>query len=242
MNADIAPQIMLHLLRGFAVNIHCQRVVIGPASQRLLAFLALQDRPLARNYVAWSLWPDTTSLKASANLRSSLWRVQAVCDQLVETSAQQLMLAPRVAVDLRAAKARAHRLLEPDAGCVDLLTTAVCSDLSSDLLPDWYDEWVVVEREKYHQLRLHALEAMCGRLTAAGRHGEAIEAGLTAVRAEPLRESAYLVLIKAHLASGNRWDAVRQFERCRDLLHAELGLEPSAELRFLIPAASAAAG
>ena len=42
-----------------------------------------------------------------------------------------------------------------------------------------------MERERFHQLRLHALEALCDRLTTAGRYGEAIDAGLAAVTAEP---------------------------------------------------------
>ena len=56
------------------------------------------------------------------------------------------------------------------------------------LLPDWYDDWVAVERERLRELRAHALEALCHRLTAAGRFGEATEAGLAVVRDEPLRE------------------------------------------------------
>jgi len=109
------------------------------------------------------------------------------------------------------------------------------SYLTVDLLPDWYDDWVLVERERYNQLRLHAIEALCHHLTAAGHHAEAIDAGLAAVRAEPLRESAHQVLIRAHLAEGNRWEAVRQYERCRRLLLDELGVEPSRALQALLP-------
>ena len=108
---------------------------------------------------------------------------------------------------------RAHQLLDNATACHDILTTATQADLSADLLPDWYDDdWVLVEREQYHQLRLHALEAMCARLTSIGRFGQAVQAGLAAVQGEPLRESAHYILIKAHLAAGNRWEATRQYE------------------------------
>jgi len=93
---------------------------------------------------------------------------------------------------------------------------------------------VLIEQEQYHQLRLHAMEAMSERLTAAGRHGEAVAAGLAAVHAEPLRESAHRVLVKAHLAAGNRGAALRQYEQCRRVLLDELGLEPSLTLRNLL--------
>jgi DNA-binding SARP family transcriptional activator len=93
---------------------------------------------------------------------------------------------------------------------------------------------VLLERERFHQLRLHALEALCDRLTTAGRYGEAIDAGLAAVTAEPLRESAHRVLIKAHLAEGNQGEADRQYQLCRRLLRDELGVDPSNALRALL--------
>jgi DNA-binding SARP family transcriptional activator len=237
MDDGSTTPVVLRLLRGFALSVDDRRLPLSWSAQRLTAFLALRDRPLARGYVAGTLWPDTTAFKASANLRSSLWRTQGVCRQLIDSTAQQLALAGHVVVDIRAAEAGAQRLLDAAVPCDDVLTAPIRSALGSDLLPDWYDDdWLIVEREKFHQLRLHALEAMCARLTAAGRYGEAVDAGLLAIRAEPLRESAHLALIKAYLAAGNRWDAVRQFERFRLLLDDELGLAPSPDLCLLMPA------
>jgi DNA-binding SARP family transcriptional activator len=233
-NGGVRPT-TVKLLRGFSLVVDREPVGISWSGQRLTALLALRDRPLTRSHVAGVLWPDTTDLKASANLRSSLWRVQRACGHMIDASVQQLALGRHVVVDLREAETRAHQLIEPGACCGDALSTAIRSDLSHDLLPDWYDDdWVIVERERYHQLRLGALEAMCERLTATGRHGEAVDAGLAAVRAEPLRESAHEVLIKAHLAIGNRCEAIRQYSRCRCLLISELGLEPSQALRQLV--------
>jgi DNA-binding SARP family transcriptional activator len=84
------------------------------------------------------------------------------------------------------------------------------------------------------QLRLHALEALAGRLAAAGRCGEAAGAACAAVRADPLRESARASLIQVHLAEGNQSEAVREFARYQALLHGDLGLEPTRRLRRLI--------
>jgi DNA-binding SARP family transcriptional activator len=211
------------------------------SAQRLVAFLALKDRPLTRAYVAGTLWPETTAIKASANLRSSLWRTHRSCSFLIAASSQQLALAAGVVVDVRDAVSCAHRLLDPSARRDDDLRASVRANLSNDLLPDWYDDdWVVAEREQFHQLRLHALETMCERLTSVGRYGEAIDAGLAAVRAEPIRESAHQALVKTYLAEGNRLEAVRQYERCRRLLLEELGVEPLPELRTLLPRPRAA--
>ena len=93
---------------------------------------------------------------------------------------------------------------------------------------------MLVERERFHQLRLHALEASCDRLITAGRCGEAIDAGLAVVAAEPLRESAHRALIRAHLAEGNQGEAHRQYQLCCEILRDELGVEPSNTLRALL--------
>ncbi len=103
-------------------------------------------------------------------------------------------------------------------------------NLAGDLLPGWYDDWVIVERERIRQLRLHALEVLCENLSRSGRHAQAVDAGLSAVAEEPLRESAQRALIAAHLREGNVSEAVRQYDRYRKLLGASLGLEPSFEV------------
>jgi DNA-binding SARP family transcriptional activator len=113
---------------------------------------------------------------------------------------------------------------------------AAVGALSHDLLPDWYDDWVLLEAEGWRQFRLHALEALAGRLIAVGRWGEAVGAANAAVRAEPLRESARAALIQAHLAHGNQSEAVREFARYRALLDTELGLSPTPLLYELVHA------
>jgi DNA-binding SARP family transcriptional activator len=236
MGAEASPTVTVNLLQGFALRVGNDHVPLIWSAKRLVAFLALKERPLARTYVAGVLWPDTPSIRANANLRSALWRAQRSCGRLILASTQQLVLAPNVVVDLRGVIAGAHRLLGGAGGCDDILDTVTRLSLSADLLPDWYDDdWVLVEREQYHQLRMHALEAMCERLTAAERYGEAVAAGLAAVSAEPLRESAHRTLIQAHLAEGNRWEALQQYEQYRLLLQTELGVEPSPALRELLP-------
>jgi DNA-binding SARP family transcriptional activator len=112
------------------------------------------------------------------------------------------------------------------AGALDLFT--------HDLLPEWDDQWVVIDRERLRQLRLHALESLAEQCVRAGRFGDAIEACQLAVGAEPLRDSAHRTLIRAYLAEGNRAMAVRHFELYENLLRAELGLEPPAEVRDLV--------
>jgi DNA-binding SARP family transcriptional activator len=228
--ADVAsPPMRLCLLSAFELWIDHRRVQLAFGAQRLLALLALKNTPMARTHVADALWPDAPAARAAASLRSSLWRVHQLRPGLVDASSQQVVLGRTVAVDLHEVLDRAHRLVSAPADCADILTPQSKVDLSTDLLPDWFDDdWLIIERERHRQLRLHALEAMCERLTRAGRYAEAVEAGLAAVGSEPLRETAHHALIRAHLAEGNRAEALRQYETYRRLLRDELGLDPSA--------------
>jgi len=220
------------MLGGFRLSRDGNEIRVAPGAQRVLVFVALQDRPTLRSLVASTLWLDATDAQAGANLRSALWKLGRTGADVIEPVGASLQLAGDVTVDLGDSTALARLAItspswwQPAEGDVALLT--------KDLLPAWYEEWVLVERERYRQLRLHALEALCQRLTDLQRHSSAVQAGLAAVAAEPLRESAQRALIRAFLAEGNVSEARRQYEDFRELLRDELGLAPSSALRALI--------
>jgi len=224
--------VFLSLIAGFELTWRGRQVPLPARAQRLVAFLALRDRPVQRQHLAGSLWLDSRDERAMANLRSTLWRVRRAGCPVVQNLGEQLVLDPAVVVDVRDLTDLAHRLFDGSApGDEEWLSRVV---QGGELLPDWDDEWVVTERERIHQLRLHALELLCEHLTAAGRYGRAVEACLAAVSGEPLRESAQRALIKVYLAEGNAGDAVVQYRSFRQLMHDELGLEPSSQMETLV--------
>ncbi len=224
-------RVRVQLLRGFSLVCGDEEVALPLSAQRLVAFLALQERPLLRLYVAGVLWPDTNEKRSYANLRSALWRLRKVGHDIVEAHTANLRLAPEVDVDAHRALEVARSLLH---GGDDELPEDVTALLGSDLLPDWYDDWVVDERERLHQLRVHALEVLAKRLADDGSFGLATEAGLAALQSNPLRESANRTLIGVFLAEGNPAEAVRRYRSYSQLLEQELGLAPSEELRELL--------
>lgn len=221
----------LSILESFHLACDGEPVRLPMSAQRILAFLALHERPLQRPYVAGSLSLDLPEERAHASLRSALWRLQRSGHNLVEVSAQQLALGHEVHVDLRSSEALAHRVLDDaslDPFDVDM------SLLRGDVLPDWYEDWLLVERESHRQLRLHALETLCERLARAGRLHKALEVGLAAVAGEPLRESAHRAVVSVHLKEGNLSEAIRQYRLYRQLLSTQLGAEPSERMRALV--------
>lgn len=226
----------LSLLGGFSFSVGSDATLgVSTGSQRLLAFLAIQERMVTRSQVAGALWPEASGQHAGASLRSAVSRLSGPVRRAIRVTAVNVGLAEGVAVDVHNARAIAHRRIDRDVDRSEGdIGAAAVSDLSKELLPGWYDDWAVIAAEDWHQLRMSALETVAARLTEADRLAEAALAALAAVRAEPLRESARAALIRVHMSEGNRSNAHGEFERYRVLLHAEMGLAPTGRLRQLM--------
>jgi len=211
---------------------------LASGSCRLVALLALSGQPMQRSAVAGILWPEATDERACACLRSALARLGHLRGHLVRVTATELSLGQAVRVDLREAQACAQRLLIGDGPLSRADRCGHSEELFSlELLPGWYEDWVLLQAEAWRQFRLHALEALSARLSAEDCHARAVSAALTAVAVDPLRESARSVLIRAHLAESNRSEALREFETYRQFLRRALGVEPTARLHGLVGAA-----
>lgn len=211
-----AGGIRLRLLQSFELVADGEIVMLPRGLQRVLAFLALGDRAVDRSRLAGLLWPEISESRAAANLRCSLWRLRQTGLSLVQSYGNTLQVDPAVRIDVHGAQAKANRLLGRDGG--PLPQDYAVQDLMHDLLEDWYDDWLLMDRERFRQVRLHALESLCQLLIGRGCHIEAIEAGLGAVGGEPFRDSAQRVLITAYLAEGNSFEADRQYRSYGALL------------------------
>ena len=213
------------LLPEFELSCAGATVPVANSSRRLLAFRARHDKPVRRSFASGSLWPHATEQRASACLRTAIWRAPAPRDKPpVTVSATHVGLDPGVRVDYREIVAQAAALLDghpspgsgqaqagPDVpghpgpsnpgpsnpgpsnpGLSDRPSPldnpgpwALLMSAPGELLPGWYDEWVTVERERYRQLRLHALEEVCDRLLRHGQYPQALMVVLAAVSGEP---------------------------------------------------------
>jgi DNA-binding SARP family transcriptional activator len=225
-------RVRVELLRGFGLRHDGEPVELPLASQRVVAFLALQQRPVQRVFVAGTLFLDSAEERANARLRTALWRMRRPGCPVVSATSTHLSLTAGTSVDVRESRDRARHIVAGSSPPTD--SDVYDLSASGELLPDWYDDWVLLQRERFRQLRLHALEALCRELAAAGRYAQATDAGLAAVEIEPLRESAHRVLIEAYLREGNTCDAIRQYRLFCDLLRRELGLAPSQRIRDLL--------
>jgi DNA-binding SARP family transcriptional activator len=218
-----STSLTLRLFDGFDLRADGASVIVPGPAQRLLAFLALQRRPVNRRAAAAALWTDCDDQQALGRLRSTLWRLPSCKgERLVDAQGGRLRLASQLEVDI-------HYM--EDEGQFNGLDV---SRLSGELLTGWDDEWVVAERERLRQLVLHRLENVSELAQQQGRYGMALQAALAAVSAEPLRESAHRRVMLVHRAEQNPSEALRQYDLVRVLLRNELGLAPSASTRAVV--------
>jgi DNA-binding SARP family transcriptional activator len=217
------------MLDGFRLEVDGVRVDPLASAQRLLAFLALRG-PVARVVAAGTLWGEVPDEHALGSVRTAIWRCNRAVKGLVEVERGQLALAGFVRVDVTELVEGATQVL-CDGGGRLISFPAV---RRGELLPGWYEEWVVFERERLRHLRLHGLEAAASQFAARGHYAESLEFALEAVRCEPLRESAHRAVILVHLAENNVVEAIREYEGFRKLLMNELEIEPSENLADLV--------
>lgn len=223
----------LGLLGAWCLDDGVDEVPTSSTMRRLLALLALQG-PTHRFAAAALLWPDSESRRATGSMRELLWRTRQAHPGLLAVGRDTIALARTVRVDVRTLRAgvdqlhrRSARSAEPADDVVDLCT-------AGELLPGWSEPWVETEREQLRQLQQLGLELVAAQHLAHHRPAAALPVALAAAAAEPLRESAQRMVVRAHLAMGNYSQAVTRFERYSEQLDDELGVRPSREFADLL--------
>jgi DNA-binding SARP family transcriptional activator len=205
---------------------------IVESSRRLLVYLALSNGQQPRSVVAASLWPEKMERRACANLRASLWRLPEPNGvPLVVSSGSSMWLSEEVDVDVWAAEALGWALTHDPKSVIDHVDPTL---FLLELLPGWYDDWVVAERERIAQLQLHFLETLTYALIDQNRLTIALDTALRLVNIDPYREGSQRALLAVYMAERSHMQARRQFESYRRLVKETFQCEPSATLRAML--------
>jgi DNA-binding SARP family transcriptional activator len=221
---------VLTLTGGFELTVGGEPVPMNHSGERLLAFLALAGRFVTRSRVYGELWSDSSEPQASTNLRTALWRMPKSCAALVSRRGSSLGIAPCLRVDVveMAAHARAVTTAAVQRARIAELVPM------TELLPGWSDAWVVVERERLRMMCLEALEFGAMTYSRLDQAREALELAAAVIRTEPLRETAWRLVIETHRQQGNLAAAAAAYSEYRELLRRELGIGPSVLMEKLV--------
>ena len=215
----------------------------GRQGRLLFAYLvAEQGRPVPRDELAEALWgesPPASWDKALTVVVSKLRHL--LLDIGLDGSTAltgafgcyRLELPEGSWVDVTVATNAAHEAEEAlAADDVEQAKTAAALAVSlaqGAFLPGEEGGWVEERRRELEHVRRRALNALADACLLAGDAAEAVQWAEQAIALAPYSETGYRRLMNAHTAAGNRAEALRVYERCRQLLADELGAYPSPE-------------
>ncbi len=227
-------RISLRLLGGWQLVDNGAELRLSHREQRLIALLGLSGER-ARPYVAGLLWPDSTDERALASLRRAVMQAQHARPGLLHAGRAFVGLDPEIEVDVAEVcrAAEVSELPESDDEQSHLLTLLS----GEELLPGWYDDWVLAERESLEQMRLRALDRLSRQALDRGDLVLAIDAARSATDIEPHSEAACEVALRAHLARGDLAGVVSEFRRHRDATWDNVGVAPSHRILALVESA-----
>ena len=179
----------------------------------------------------WNAVARHTEHNALTSLRAAVMRTQRRAPGLLAAGRTTLGLDPAVQVDVHDLVRDSVDDVVPAVGAGPWLPSLLSGE---ELLPGWYDDWMIFERERLQQVRLRRLEALARRAIEDGDAPLALEATRLAVRIEPLLESVRALRIRAHLCAGDQTGAVREFHEYRFQVAHELDVSPSPALMELV--------
>jgi DNA-binding SARP family transcriptional activator len=223
----------VQLLGCFALTLDDRLVELGGREERVLALLALRG-PQRRSVLAGTLWPDTTEDRALSSLRAAVMRLRRVSEGLVEAGRSRISIGSQTTTDV----AEMLRRLEEVERLGDDAWKSASESLTvlagPELLPGWYDDWVLDERGTLQHRQIRALESLARMALKSRRAALAADLAERAIALEPLMESTQALLIRAHLMEGNPAAAVQVYRSYCRRLGQELGIRPSSSLTDLI--------
>jgi len=201
--------------------------------ESLLAYLVLHPEPHPREKLAALLWGDVTDAQARGSLRKALTLLRKYLGS-------EILLADREAVQLNPGLSLWCDAREFHAQATGFLTSASADPSAvdielyrGDLLADFYDDWIMPERERYRALYLETLLQLTQAKRSRSEYARAIELAQKILISDAANERAHQHLMFCYLATGKRSEALKQYKECERALEIELDVEPAPETTAL---------
>jgi predicted ATPase/DNA-binding SARP family transcriptional activator len=227
-------QVHVYFLRPFRIE-QKGNIVHLPTrkTESLLAYLVLHPNSHSREKLATLLWADSSDVSARGSLRKALNFIRKhLGNEIILSDRDQVQLNPDF--DLYCDAVEFERQASPLLAVQNQNIHEMDFEFyKNELLTDFYEDWILEEREHYHQLYIKVLLRAIEVLRAQSEYSTAIQYAKKLLIHDSTNEPAYQHLIFCHIASGDRYEAVQQYETCRKVLETELGVKPARETRAL---------
>lgn len=207
---------------------------LRPRAKHLLIYVLLnRNIPVSREKIAFTLWPDKTEQQSLAVLRRALSELRIALPK-IENSEWIISIGGDLCWDLDSPYwldiEEYQRLIE--IGSVISCEKAIYL-YTGDLLSNFWDEWIVIEREQIRQTQITTLNQLISHYRALGKYHIAMDMVQRLISLEPLSESAHRQLMTLHYLSNDRPSALTVYDRLCELLRDELDIEPLDETQQL---------
>lgn len=215
-------------------------IELGAPKQRALLAVLLTNpnQPISVGRIIASVWGGDASDRYRRSVQTYVSNLRAALDTEITRSGDAYMLAidpSRIdAVRFEAKLDEARTLIATDPGlAANRLRSALAMWRGLPYADVGDVEGIQTEINRLEELRLTAVELRVDADLAAGRHRE-LTAEIEALANEhPLRERFRAQHMIALYRAGRQTEALRVYERTREQLAEELGVDPSQELQDL---------
>lgn len=209
--------------------------------QELFCYLLLHgNRPHHRETLASLLWQEQSPTQSKGYLRRTLWQLQnaipdqAMVDSVLHVESDWIQVNSTADLWLDVAvfeQAFATTQGKQGPGLDDTAIHALMEAVQiyqGDLLEGWYQDWCLFERERYQQMLLLMLDKLMAHCESCGAYEAGISYGMQILRCDVARERTHRRLMRLYYLAGDRTGALRQYDRCSDILNRELAVKPAA--------------
>src|SRR5574342_101750 len=228
--------LQIRLLGQFDLRLDGKRVIIpSRAGQSLLAYLVLTAGTAhRREKLAGILWPDSSEENARKNLRQELWRIRKAIPTQNLAEVDDYLVADEFTLKFNrdADYWLDVSILENSDPDIQSLTSSL-SLYQGELLPGFYDDWVVLERERLQNLFESNMEQLVEQLVEMDRWTAVQEQCERWLALGHVSESAYRALMLSYNARGDMAKVGSIYQRCVEDLRDHYGVEPSTETHAL---------
>ena len=212
----------------------------GPKQRAVLAHLILRaNHPVHADRLIDGLWGDEPPETARNTLQTYVYRLRKLLGEPRVGGSNGAYVLNAAAEEIDAARFEA---IVKEARSLASADPAAAAERFSDALTLWRgvplsdladEPSLRGEVARLEELHLSATEHRIAAEIAAGAHSTVVSELEALTSRYPLRERMWANLMLALYHSGRQAEALATFERAREVLSAELGTEPSAQLQRL---------
>ncbi len=217
-------------------------------AEALLIYLLDQQRPLSRRFLADFFWDERDPKQANANLRAVLSMLRKSLSDFLDITRQSIALKPDAEfwMDTAVLETELTRL-RPTLQAESRLSTDQVERLKNVLnlyqgnfLEGFYltesrgfEEWMLLTRERIERQAVIGMRKLVDHYLAVGEYGQGQQLAARWLAIDAYDENAHRQMMWLLARAGHRSAALQQYETCRRILEAEVGVPPAAATTVL---------